>query len=173
MEECLEMLMDQRLDLTLTATMLPMLVELHVGIYFKCNIHLLYFVGNSSSSIFFFLPLSVPTAIIVLLNVVLFLFIFVLFNPFILLFCVPFLGPLQLSLSDYLLCFCLDSHHLTFIVFLFSFFHFLLFIILPLNSSCSHPVNYGVMFDYMFPFESNNTILLKHSNSIFMLCTKH
>lgn len=37
-EERPEMLMDQKLDLTLAVTMLPMLVELHhVGISFKSN----------------------------------------------------------------------------------------------------------------------------------------
>lgn len=89
------MLMDQKLDLTLAVTMLPMLVELHhVGICFKCNTYdLLYFMDNSSLSIF--TSFHSLTAIIVLLKVVLFLFIFVMFIPFfILLFCVPFRGRL-------------------------------------------------------------------------------
>lgn len=88
------MLMDQKLDLTLAVTMLPMLVELHhVGICFKCNTYdLLYFMDNSSLSIF--TSFHSLTAI-VLLKVVLFLFIFVMFIPFfILLFCVPLRGHL-------------------------------------------------------------------------------
>lgn len=78
-EERPEMMMDQKLDLTLAVTMLPMLVELHhVGICFKCNIYdLLYFTDNSSLIILrSFRSLA---AIIVLLKVVLFLFIFVIF----------------------------------------------------------------------------------------------
>lgn len=48
------MLMDQKLDLTLAVTMLPVLVELHhIGICFKCNTYdLLYFMSNSSLSLF-------------------------------------------------------------------------------------------------------------------------
>lgn len=86
--------MDQKLDLTLAVTMLPMLVELHhVGICFKCNTYdLLYFMDNSSLSIF--TSFHSLTAI-VLLKVVLFLFIFVMFIPFfLLLFCVPLRGRL-------------------------------------------------------------------------------
>lgn len=158
------MLMDQKLDLTLAVIILPMLVEPHhVGIYFKCNTYdLLSFTDKSSLSTF--TSFRSFTAM-VLLKVVLFVFIFVLFNPF-LYYCFVYLKE----------AFCLNSYSLTsvisflVIVFLLGFFWEG---ILPLNSGCSHPVNYGVMFDYMLPFESNNTILLKHSNSIFMLCTKH
>lgn len=89
-EERPEMLMDQKLDLTLAVTMLPVLVELHhIGICFKCNTYdLLYFMSNSSLSLF--TSFRFLAAIIVSLKWYCFsLFFSRLFLFFILLFCVP------------------------------------------------------------------------------------
>lgn len=89
-EERPEMLMDQKLDLTLAVTMLPVLVELHhIGICFKCNTYdLLHFMSNSSLSLF--ISFRFLAAIIVSLKWYCFsLFFFMLIPFFILLFCVP------------------------------------------------------------------------------------